>query len=128
MCVERGRAKVWLCVWRGEGLKFGCVLATFPCSCPMRCNFGCFRHYLQSAIESQREGLFSWSVAAPSEGGQVVLGSELVTVSGPSLVSSPSLQLLSLAVQITLRRPGENYHLIYATVYVTHANKSQKVF
>ena len=54
----------------------------------------------------------------------MVLGSELTTVSGPSLVSRPSLQLLSLAVRITLRRPGENYHVTYATVYVTHANYS----
>ena len=33
-----------------------------------------------------------------------------------SLVPSPSPQLSSLAVRITLRRPGENYHVMYATV------------
>ena len=82
---------------------------------------------LKSAVESQREGLSSWSVAAPSEGGQVVLGSELITVSGSSLLSSPSLQLLLLAVRITLRRPGENYHVIYATVYVTRAHKNGRL-
>ena len=37
-----------------------------------------------------------------------------------SLIPSPSPQLLSLAVRIMLRRPGENYHVMYATVYVTH--------
>ena len=32
-----------------------------------------------------------------------------------SLVLSPP-QLLSLAVRITWRRPGENYHVIYTTI------------
>ena len=32
-----------------------------------------------------------------------------------SLVPRPSPQLSSLAVRITLRRPGKNYHVMYAT-------------
>ena len=34
-----------------------------------------------------------------------------------SLGPSPPPQLSSLAVQITRRRLGENYHVMYATVY-----------
>ena len=41
-----------------------------------------------------------------------------------SLIPRPLPQLSSLAVRITLRRPGENYHVMYATVYVTQANYS----
>ena len=33
-----------------------------------------------------------------------------------SLVPRPPPQLSSLVVRITLRRPGENYHVMYATV------------
>ena len=36
--------------------------------------------------------------------------------SGLSLVSSPPSQLLSLEVRTTQRRPGENHHVMYATV------------
>jgi len=38
-----------------------------------------------------------------------------------SLVPSPPPVLLSLAVRMTLTRPGKNDHMMYATVYVTHA-------
>ena len=39
-----------------------------------------------------------------------------------SLVPSPPPQLSSFAVRITQRRPGRNYHVMYATVYVIHAS------
>ena len=45
-----------------------------------------------------------------------------ITCSKTSLVPSPPPQLSSLAVRITRRKPGENYHVMYATVYVTHAS------
>ena len=37
----------------------------------------------------------------------------------PILLPSPPLQLSSLAVRIVLRRPGENYHVMYATDVIT---------
>ena len=43
-----------------------------------------------------------------------------------SLVLSPPPQLSLIAVQITLRSLCENDHMMYATVYVTHANSSKK--
>ena len=36
-----------------------------------------------------------------------------------SLVPSPPPQLSLLAVRITMRRPGENYHVMYATDVIT---------
>ena len=36
-----------------------------------------------------------------------------------SLVPSPPPQLSSLAVRITRRRPGRNYHVMYATDVIT---------
>ena len=42
----------------------------------------------------------------------------------PSLVPRPPPQLLSLAIRITRRRPDENYHVMYPTVYVTDSNYS----
>ena len=45
-----------------------------------------------------------------------------------SLVLSPPPQLSLFAVQVTLRSLCEDDHMMYATVYVTHANSSKKFF
>ena len=45
-----------------------------------------------------------------------------------SLVLSPPLQLSLFAVQVTLRSLCEDDHMMYATVYVTHANSSNIKF
>ena len=39
-----------------------------------------------------------------------------------SLILRPPQQLSSFAIQLTLRRPGGNYLMTYASVYITHAS------
>ena len=53
-----------------------------------------------------------------------ILWNSVLTSLGPS----PPPQLSSLAVQITRRRSGENYHVMYATVYGSISTNYQKYY
>ena len=50
---------------------------------------------------------------------KVAQGCTLTEGGGGSLAPSPPPQLSSLAVRITRRRPGINYHVMYATDVIT---------